>query len=222
MQEFVSHLRPVLILDSESPPGSKSRATHAMSKFNKRAQEAVRHVRTHLSNGSSTAGSTLSGTDPLVIAHGLAMFSWVILFSLESLFILNGNRQLHMCIGVAGAVLAGIMVILGSATGTLSARNPVPYQMLGGNRFFLATLLGEMVCLGTLVATAVIYRRRAEIHRPMRLQASLMFKPPLYVMGPRLALGALFLVLHWGMTRVLIDGLDSAISPWSLRPSFWS
>jgi hypothetical protein len=112
------------------------------------------------------------------------------------------------------------MVVLGSITGILSARNnPDAYQFLGGTRFFLATMLGEMLCFGTLVATAILYRRRAEIHRPVMLLASLMvisaslgripyiatfsIKPPLYVMGPPMVLGALFLFLHWAMTRGL-------------------
>ena len=154
---------------------------------------------------------------PLVVVHDLAMFSWVILFLVQSIFILNGNRRLHMRIGVAGTVLAGAMVILGSAAAILSTRdNPELYQPLGGARFFLATMLGEMLSFGTLVAIAVVYRRRAEIHRPMMLLASLMIisgslgrcpyvadfavKPPLYVLGPALVLGALFLVLQWGMT----------------------
>ena len=157
---------------------------------------------------------------PLVVVHGLAMFSWVILFLVQSIFILNGNRRLHMRIGVAGAVLAGAMVILGSAAAILSTRhNPELYRPLGGARFFLATMLGEMLSFGTLVAIAVIYRRRAEIHRPMMLLASLMIisgslgrcpyiadfavKPPLYVLGPALVLGALFLVLQWGMIRAV-------------------
>jgi hypothetical protein len=157
---------------------------------------------------------------PLVVVHGLAMFSWVILFLVQSIFILNGNRRLHTRIGVAGAVLAGAMVILGSAAAILSTRhNPELYQPLGGARFFLATMLGEMFSFGTLVAIAVIYRRRAEIHRPMMLLASLMIisgalgrcpyiadfavKPPLYVLGPALVLGALFLVLQWGMIRAV-------------------
>lgn len=155
---------------------------------------------------------------PLVVVHGLAMFSWIILFLVQSVFILNGNRRLHMRIGVAGAVLAGVMVIFGSTAAILSTRhNPELYQFLGGPRFFLATMLGEMLSFGTFVAIAVIYRRRAEIHRPMMLLASLMIisgslgrcpyienfaiMPPLYVLGPALVLGALFLVLQWGMTR---------------------
>jgi len=157
---------------------------------------------------------------PLVVVHGLAMFSWIILFLVQSIFILNGNRRLHMRIGVAGAVLAGAMVILGSAAAILSTRhNPELYRPLGGARFFLATMLGEMLSFGTLVAIAVIYRRRAEIHRPMMLLASIMIisgslgrcpyiadfavKPPLYVLGPALVLGALFLVLQWGMIRAV-------------------
>jgi hypothetical protein len=156
----------------------------------------------------------------LVVVHGIAMFSWIILFLVQSTFILNGNRRLHMRIGVGGAVLAGVMVPLGSITAILSARhNPELYQPFGGARFFLATMLGEMLSFGVLVGVAVIYRRRPEIHRPMMLLASLMIisgslgrcpyigqfavMPPLYVLGPALVLGALFLVLEVGMTRAL-------------------
>ena len=155
---------------------------------------------------------------PLVVVHGLAMFSWVVVFLLQSILILNGNPRLHMRIGVGGAVLAGVMVPLGSVSAILSARyNPDIYQLLGGPRFFLATMLGEMLSFGVLVGVAVIYRRRPEIHRPMMLLASLMIisgalgrcpyigeyalMPPFYVLGPALVLGALFLVLQLGMTR---------------------
>jgi hypothetical protein len=148
------------------------------------------------------------------------MFSWVVVFLLQSILILNGNPRLHMRIGVGGAVLAGVMVPLGSVSAILSARyNPDIYQVLGGPRFFLATMLGEMLFFGILVGVAVIYRRRPEIHRPMMLMASLMVisgalgrcpyigdyavMPPLYVLGPALALGAIFLVLHVAMTRTL-------------------
>jgi hypothetical protein len=155
---------------------------------------------------------------PLVVVHGLAMFSWVVVFLVQSILIVNGNPRLHMRIGVGGAVLAGVMVPLGSVSAILSARyNPAIYEVLGGSRFFLATMLGEMLFFGILVGVAVVYRRRPEIHRPMMLLASLMVisgalgrcpyigdyavMPPLYVLGPALALGALFLVLQLGMTR---------------------
>ena len=177
--------------------------------------------RLFLAQGKGFGGGEItSQIVPLVVIHGLAMFSWIILFLVQSIFILNGNRRLHMRIGVFGAALAGVKVVLGSATAILSAHhNPEAYQPLGGARFFLATMFGEMIAFGTLVAIAVIYRRRAEIHRPMMLLASLMIisgalgrcpyiarfaiMPPLYVLGPALVLGALFLVLHSAMVRAL-------------------
>jgi len=157
---------------------------------------------------------------PLIVVHGLAMLGWIVLFLLQSVLILKGNPRLHMRIGVGGAVLAGVMVPLGSASAILSARyNPELYQFFDGPRFFLATMLGEMLSFGILVGVAVIYRRRPEIHRPMMLLASLMIisgslgrcpyigqfaaMPPLYVLGPALSLGALFLLLQWAMTGVL-------------------
>jgi len=174
--------------------------------------------RAFLAHGKSFGGEMTRQIVPLVVFHGLAMFSWIVLFLAQSIFILNGNRRLHMRIGVIGALLAGVIVILGSATAILSTRyNPESYQLLGGPRFFLAIMLGEMFSFGVLVGVAIIYRRRAEIHRPMMLLASLMIisgslgrspyigqfaiMPPLYVLGPALALGALFLILQWGMTR---------------------
>jgi hypothetical protein len=175
--------------------------------------------RAFLAHGKAFGGGEITRQIvPLVVVHGVAMFSWVCLFLVQSVFILNGNRRLHMRAGVGGAVLAGVVVILGSVTAILSTRdNPAGYQILGGARFFLATMLGEMLAFGTLVAIAVVYRRRAEIHRPMMLLASLMIisgglgrcpyignfaiMPPLYVLGPALALGAFFLVLQWALVR---------------------
>lgn len=175
--------------------------------------------RMFLAHGKGIGGGDITHQIfPLVVVHGLAMFSWVVLFLLQSILILNGNPRLHMRIGVGGAVLGGVMVPLGSASAILSARhNPDIYQVFAGPRFFLATMLGEMLCFGLLVGVAVIYRRRPEIHRPMMLLASLMIisgslgrcpyigdyavMPPMYVLGPALALGALFLVLQFAMTR---------------------
>ena len=177
--------------------------------------------RAFLAHGKGFGGGEITRQIvPLVVVHGLAMFGWIVLFFVQSVFILKGNPRLHMRIGVGGAVLAGVMVPLGSVSAILSARyNPELYQFFDGPRFFLAIMLGEMLSFGALVGVAIIYRRRPEIHRPMMLLASLMIisgslgrcpyigqfaiMPPLYVLGPALALGALFLVLHWGMTRAL-------------------
>lgn len=177
--------------------------------------------RAFLAHGKGFGGGEITRQIvPLIVVHGLAMFSWIGLFLVQSVLILKGNPRLHMRVGVGGAVLAGVMVPLGSVSAILSARyNPELYQYFGGPRFFLAIMLGEMLCFGALVSVAVICRHHPQIHRPMMLLASLMIisgslgrcpyigqfaiMPPLYALGPALALGALFLILQLGMTRAL-------------------
>jgi len=156
---------------------------------------------------------------PLVVVHGFAMFGWVSLFLVQSILIWNGNRRLHMVIGPAGAVLAAAIVVLGATMACLSVHfNPQSYQPVGGARFFLAVMLGEMLAFGTFVAVGTVYRRRAEIHRPTMLLATIEITSaalgrcpyisdlatvaPFYVVGPMLLFGAMLFLLHWAMTRV--------------------
>src|SRR5882757_7114937 len=75
---------------------------------------------------------------PLILVHAAAMCCWVILFTAQSALILAGNRRLHMVLGAIGGLLAGAIVVLGTAMAILSAHyNPEAYRMFGGGRFFL-------------------------------------------------------------------------------------
>jgi len=57
--------------------------------------------RAFLAHGKAFGGGEITRQIvPLVVIHGLAMFSWVCLFLVQSVFILNGNRRLHMRTGV--------------------------------------------------------------------------------------------------------------------------
>jgi hypothetical protein len=129
-----------------------------------------------------------------------------------------GNRRLHMVIGPIGAFLALAILALGATVAPLSVRfRPEIYGPFGGPRFFLATMLTEMLLFGTLVGIGFAYRRRAEIHRPMMLLATLVILSgslgrfpytgdlamyaPLYAWGPVLLFGGLLFLLQWGMNR---------------------
>ena len=71
--------------------------------------------RAFLAHGKGFGGGEITRQIvPLVVVHGLAMLSWIVLFLVQSVFILKGNPRLHMRIGVGGAVLASVMVPLGS------------------------------------------------------------------------------------------------------------
>lgn len=170
-------------------------------------------------HGKAPWGEMTSQIGPLVVVHGIAMSSWVILFLVQSTLILTGYRRVHMVVtGRVGAVLAPLIVVLGSIAAALSVHfRPEIYGPLGGPRAFLATMLIEMVLFGTLVGVGLLYRRRPEIHRPMMLLATIVilsgslgrfpyienlaFRPPLYVWGPSLLFGGLLFLLQWAMSR---------------------
>jgi len=169
-------------------------------------------------HGRAPWGNMTAQIVPLIVAHGLAMSGWVVLFLVQSILIRTGRRRLHLVIGPLGGVLAAAIVILGATVAPLSVHfSPQIYAPFGGSRPFLATMWVQMLSFGTLVGIALVYRRRPEIHRPMMLLATLAIqsgalgrcpyiesiaaRPPLYVWGPVLLLGALLFLLQWAMSR---------------------
>jgi hypothetical protein len=170
-------------------------------------------------HGRAPWGRMTTQIMPLIVAHGLAMSGWVVLFLVQSSLILTGRRRFHLVIGPLGGVLAAAIVILGTAVAPLSVHfSPQVYATLGGPRPFLARMFVQMLSFGTLVGIGLAYRRRPEIHRPMMLLATIVIQsgslgrfpyiqdlaafPPLYVWGPVLLFGALLFVLQWGMSRI--------------------
>ena len=152
-------------------------------------------------HGRAPWGAMTAQIIPLVVAHGLAMSGWVVLFLVQSLLILAGRRRLHLALGPIGGVLAAAIVILGTTVAPLSVHfSPQVYRTLGGPRPFLATMLVQMLSFGILVGIGLVYRRRPEVHRPMMLLATIVIQsgalgrfpyienlaavPPLYVWGP--------------------------------------
>lgn len=169
-------------------------------------------------HGRAPWGNMTAQIVPLIVAHGLAMSSWVILFLVQSVLIRTGRRKLHLVIGPLGGVLAGAIVILGTTVAPLSTHfSPQVYAGIGGARPFLAMMWIQMLSFGTLVGIGLVYRRRAEIHRPMMLLATIVIQTgalgrcpyieniaalaPLYVWGPVLLLGGLLFLLQWGTSR---------------------
>jgi hypothetical protein len=48
------------------------------------------------------------------------MSSWIVAFVVQSSLVVSGNRKLHMSLGVAVAVLAALLVIVGISTAIAS------------------------------------------------------------------------------------------------------
>ena len=170
---------------------------------------------------ASDGGPVTRQIAPLVFLHGVLMSSWIIALVLQSGLIVGGNRKLHMSLGVGGAVLAALLVIVGLSTAIASVHyNPESYKNIWGARRFLSFMVTNISGFGVLAGIGLKYRRRPEVHRPMMLLATLFvagpagfFRIPFIsgpIMGaihtilapwvPMLVLGVLLVLIKWLVT----------------------
>ena len=157
----------------------------------------------YLHGKASDGGPVTQQIVPLVFLHGILMTTWIIAFVVQSGLIVSGNRKLHMTLGVAGAVLAGLLVIVGVATAIASVHyNPESYKEIWGARRFLSFMLVNISGFAILAGSGLIYRRRPEVHRPMMLLATL------FVAGP-----AGFFRIP-AISGVIMSNIHTIIGPW--------
>lgn len=131
----------------------------------------------------------------LLQLHGALMTSWFVLFLAQVGLIAKHRVAVHRRLGVAGATLAGFMVIVGSITALRFLRNSVQTPSAFGPPApeFFGFLLFDLYVFGGLVASAIILRRHREAHRRLMLLATLsMISPgvvriPFDHLSPRLA-----------------------------------
>ncbi len=133
----------------------------------------------------------------LVVGHGLVMSAWIVLFVVQPLLIVNGNRRLHMTLGRIGAVLAAGIVILGLMVPVAVVRYGPEFPLWGLNRRqFMAVPMFIILLFAAFVAIGVWNRRRPDIHRPMMFLATLAVVTAALNRIP--GLGALYAATIWG------------------------
>ena len=101
----------------------------------------------------------------LLHLHGLVFTTWVLFFLAQTTLVATGRTYLHRRMGIAGAVLAVLVVIVGTTVAILRAKtgpSPIPgVPPLG----FLSIPFFDMVVFAILVGTALYFRRRLEAHK---------------------------------------------------------
>jgi hypothetical protein len=110
--------------------------------------------------------------------HGLLFSAWLALFLAQALLVYKGQFASHRRLGYAGVGLAGLMLISGYIVTIEMARRgyDLSGDMIGegGDPLYLMVFqLGDMLCFGVLVATAVIFRGRPSVHKRLMLLATI-------------------------------------------------
>jgi hypothetical protein len=107
----------------------------------------------------------------LVHVHGVVMTLWVALFITQVALVAKGRVDLHRRLGIAGAVLAVLIVVLGVFTAIAGARRGVPAG--APPLVFMAVTISVVVVFAIFVAAALYYRKRSDYHKRLMVLASL-------------------------------------------------
>lgn len=101
----------------------------------------------------------------LVHLHGLVFTSWILFFLVQTTLVASGRTYLHRRMGVGGAILAGLVLIVGTVVAITRVKTGVSPLPGVPALSFLAIPLFDMVVFAILVATALYLRRRLEAHK---------------------------------------------------------
>jgi len=123
--------------------------------------------------------------------HGTVFTAWVLLLVAQVSLVRAGRRDVHRKIGAAGAVLAALMVVLGTIAALVAARRstgfvdvPVPPLQ------FLAIPLFAIAQFAVFAWLAIARRRDLQAHKRLMLLATMMLTGA--------AVARLPLVSNWG------------------------
>ena len=122
----------------------------------------------------------LFSTPPLpsrfVHLHGIVMTAWVALFIAQVSLVAKRRTKTHQRLGVLGGVLAALVVVVGVLTGLYAAARetpPGPFALQ-----FLVVPLGDMLVFAVLIAAALYFRRRLDVHKRLMLLAAVNMLAP--------------------------------------------
>jgi hypothetical protein len=166
--------KPLPLPVSTSPALQTERLLYASAAVVLFTLMAIGFQQFYLHGRAFPANPIFPGLKPLIIAHGMAMTGWMVLFLVQTLLVVNHRWRTHMTLGMIGIGLAACVIVLGTWTALATTRLETDIVRGGLNRRqFMIVPISDMLKFGTLVTIAVWNRSRPEIHRPMMLLATL-------------------------------------------------
>jgi hypothetical protein len=151
--------------------------------------------------------STLTGgpVAPLVHVHAALFSAWVLLFIGQTTLVAQSKLAVHRRLGIAGGVLAALMVVVGTLTALKkAARGEAPGGVDPDE--FLMIPLSDMVFFAGFVAAAFLLRANREAHKRLMLLAYVCIVvaavarlPGVLPLGPPVFFGLAFLFIVAGI-----------------------
>lgn len=114
---------------------------------------------------------------PLIHLHGLLFTGWVLLLLAQVRLVATNRIRLHRRLGVAGAAMAGLMVVIGTLTALYGVVRGVAPFGIDPRRFMIVPLFSILLFVVFVVA-GVRTRRDAQSHKRWMLLATIAILPP--------------------------------------------
>jgi hypothetical protein len=114
----------------------------------------------------------------LVHLHGVVFTSWILLFLTQTSLIAARRTDLHRRVGIAGAVLAMLMLVVGYMTAVEAARLGVTPPGGPPPLAFLSVPLGTLTAFAVLLVAGLYNRRRSETHKRLMLLGTIALLTP--------------------------------------------
>lgn len=138
----------------------------------------------------------------LVHAHGIVMTLWFLLFFAQAKLVAARRIDLHRRLGIAGALLALLVVVVGVSTAIAAAArgvSPGPPPLV-----FLVVPLGDMAVFAILAGSGLALRRRSDTHKRLMLLASVGMLTAAFARVPLGFIAAGGLPLYFALTDLCV------------------
>lgn len=118
-----------------------------------------------------------SSLPPLLHLHGVVFTSWLLLLLAQTALVAAKRTDIHRRLGIAGAIVAALMVGIGTATAIIRAKVVEVPPGTPSPLVFLAIPLGDMLVFSILIVAGFYFRRRADVHKRLMLLATIAILP---------------------------------------------
>jgi hypothetical protein len=142
---------------------------------------------------------------PLLHVHGLVFTCWLVLLIVQSGLVRAHRVDLHKRLGIAGAVLAGFVVILGLMVAVDGGRRGTSADGLNALGFMVFPL-GQVLLFAGFTGAGLWNRRKPELHRRFMLLGTIcMMTPAISRMVDKRSVLAMFLTLAFVVVAMIHD-----------------
>lgn len=145
---------------------------------------------------------TAPEVSPLLHVHGIVMSLWIVFFVAQVALVRAGRTDLHRRMGVAGAVLVVVILVLGLMASVDAARRgapPGPPPLV-----FMAITMSVVTVFAIFVAAALFLRKRSDYHKRLMALATLTVIQPAIARIAAGATGIFHPLLFFGITDAIV------------------